>query len=389
MLKVLAVVLQVRWWTQGGWCKRLVHLLPLALVLAAPLLIEPETGLGSVAMDILLKVGVFVILALGLNVVVGYLGLLELGYVTFMATGALIATLGMMTVKTETGWVLPAHTDYLPQGEFMFDFPGGYLVLILIAGLSCGILGVLRGIPTLRLTGDYYAIVTLGLAEIFYLIYRNEAWLSGGANGLRLSHPANDLTPKLFGETLYYDNWMLYYLVVVIIFLTIFAMFRLQQSRIGRAWAAIRIDETAARACGINVAWSKIIGFGISGFFGGVGGALLCVTSSTLSVNELDVWQSIIVLCAVVLGGMGSIRGVLLGTVILISVGEFLRQDIGGVRVPPEARYLVYGLLLLLLMRFRPQGLIPRAPAGHPPSAEEEEEMRRRQTPLYVLGEKP
>lgn len=383
MLKPIALVLQVRWWNEGGWFKRALHLLPLVLVLAAPLLVGPDSR--AVTLDVGLKIGVFIILALGLNVVVGYLGLLELGYVTFTATGALIAALGLMTVKTEAGWVLPAHDSYTPVGTFMFDFPGGYLVLILIAGLVCAGLGMLRGIPTLRLSGDYYAIVTLGLAEISYLVYFNEAWLSGGASALNLAHSVNDRTPSLFGQTLYYDSWVFYYLVVVVVVLTIFTMFRLQQSRIGRAWAAIRIDETAARACGINVEWSKTVGFAISGFFGGVGGALICVMTGTVAVKEMDVWHSIIILCAVVLGGMGSIRGILLGTVIVIGLGELLRQDVGGVRVPPEARYLVFGLMLILLMRFRPQGLIPRAPAGHPPTPAEEEEMRGRESSLYGL----
>jgi branched-chain amino acid transport system permease protein len=133
------------------------------------------------------------------------------------------------------------------------------------------------------------------------------------------------------------------------------------------------------------VSFHKTLAFGVSGFLGGVGGALYTVWSGTVAVRDLDIWQSFVVLCAVVLGGMGSIRGVLLGTVILISPGEVLRFEFHGVRVPPEARYLIYGVLLLILMRFRPQGLIPRARGGYPPTPEEEQVMRSKESPLYVL----
>ena len=373
------------WWRESGWFGRLAPLVAILLPAVLPMMVGGSSA--GVVINVAVQIGIYMILAMGLNVVVGYTGLLELGYVTFMAVGALVAALGLMVVKPTSGedegkWLLPGGLDSIPAGEHMFDFPGGYLVLVLLAGVICAILGIIRGIPTLRLSGDYYAIVTLGLAEIFYLIFFNEDWLTGGAFGLKLTMASR---PELFGEKLYWDTKTFYYLVLILVLLTAYSVWKLQRGRMGRAWAAIRLDETAAKACGINVAASKTVAFAISGFFGGIGGALYCVWLGTVAVRDLDVWQSIIILCAVVLGGMGSIKGVLLGTAILIALGEVLREELGGVRVPPEARYLIYGLLLLLLMRFRPEGLIPRSAGRRPPTPEEEEAMRELPSKLYAL----
>ena len=360
-----------------------LHVLPFAILIAFPLIFDLERGRGSSIGNVLLIVQIYIILALGLNIVVGYTGLLDLGFVTFMATGALVSCLGLMIVVTPEGWVLPGGRDQMPPGHHLFGFEGGYFVIILIAGLVCALLGYLRGIPTLRLSGDYYAIVTLGLAEIIYLFYFNEEWLTGGAFGLKLTM---DARPTLMHTKLYYDQKEFYYLVLAMMGLTIYAMYRLQNSRLGRAWAAIRLDETAARTCGINVSAYKSIAFSTSGFFGGIGGALYPVWSGTVAIRDFDIWQSIIVLCAVVFGGMGSTRGVLLGTVVMISLGEILRLEIFGLRVPQQARYLIYGMLLIFLMRFRPQGLIPRIGDSSPPAPQDEQAMRRATSPLFVLN---
>ena len=369
------------WWTETGWFGRLAPIAAIIVPAILPLVLGSEY---DAVINVMVQIGIYMILGLGLNVVVGYTGLLELGYVTFMATGALVTALLLMTVKPEASdkWVLPGGLTTIPDGAHLLDFPGSFLAVILISGIVCAAIGVIRGIPTLRLTGDYYAIVTLGLAEIFYLIYFNEDWMTGGAFGLKLTMKSR---PELFGNTLYWDDKVFYYLVMVLVLLTIYSVWRLQNGRMGRAWAAIRLDETAAKACGINVPWAKTAAFALSGFLGGIGGGLYCVWLGTVAVRDLDVWQSIIILCAVVLGGMGSTRGVLLGTAILVSLGEILRIEVGGVRVPPEARYLIYGLMLLLLMRFRPQGLIPRSVGSRPPTPEEEEVMRDLPSPLYSL----
>jgi branched-chain amino acid transport system permease protein len=299
------------------------------------------------------------LLALGLNVVVGYTGLLDLGYVSFMAIGAVLTSQFLVIIiHPETGALFsPVGTTDIVHGKHPFIFPFSILLIMGFSGLVCAFIGILRGIPTLRLSGDYYAIVTLGIAEIIFLILLNEEWLSGGAFGIKLTMKSR---PELFGEPLFWDTPHFYLMTLAILVLTILVMYRLQYSRLGRAWAAIRLDETAAKSCGVNVAKYKLIAFAVSGFLGGIGGSLYAVWQGTVAVRTYEVWQSILVLCCIVLGGMGNIKGVLLGTGILMLIGELPRYPIPGVgRVPPEARYLVYGILIIMLMRFRPQGLIP------------------------------
>ena len=165
-------------------------------------------------------------------------------------------------------------------------------------------------------------------------------------------------------------------------------MLRLQNSRLGRAWAAIKLDEPAARSSGVNVSKYKLIAFAISGFVGGIGGALMTIWMGLAAVKDLDVWQSILILCCVVLGGMGSIPGTLLGTFILISLGEVLREPLPLIelRVPNEARFLIYGLILVFLMRFRPQGLLPLVREGRSPKEDEVKQIARISTPLFTLS---
>ena len=368
-------------------------LLPSLMVLAlllVPLLSRVDPQLETKAMNITVFVATFAVLSLGLNVVVGYTGLLDLGYVTFLATGAIVTYDLLLLTSTPTGVVLPVGDAAGTTGEQLFAFPGAYLFALLAAGLVCALLGILRGIPTLKLTGDYYAIVTLGLAEIMYLVYLNESWLTGGANGMSLGFEAR---PSLFGTKLYYDEPVFYYFVLGVLALTLLVLHHLNRSRIGRAWGAIRLDDVAARASGINVSRYKMLAFAVSGFFGGVGGGLYAIWASTVAAKSLDIWQSILILCAVVLGGMGSLRGVLLGAAILFPLREVLREQITVMdtvlRVPPEASNLIYGLLLIVVMRFRPQGLLPR---GHgeskPMSPKAEEALRQSEPRLYVLGER-
>ncbi|MFC1707424.1 branched-chain amino acid ABC transporter permease [Planctomycetota bacterium] len=367
------------------WLKLCVVLGIAGLVALLPLIL----GFDSRIVNVTLFVAIYAILALGLNVVVGYVGLLDLGYVTFLATGAILSMDLLLLTSSDTGWVVPVGTTEVVTGAHPFAADGAVFLIIAIAGLVCALLGVLRGIPTLKLTGDYYAIVTLGIAEIVYLVYLNTQWLTGGAYGIKLR---GEHLPRLFGARLYYDTWQFYYLVMVGLLVTIVILDRLNHSRIGRAWAAIRLDETAARACGVNVSRYKMIAFAVSGFFGGVGGALFAIWIGTVAVKALDVWQSILILCAVVLGGMGSIRGVLLGSVILFSLRELLREQLTigdlSLRVPPEASFLVYGLLLVFIMRFRPQGVLPStATESHAVGADQEEALRGKQAQLYVLQE--
>ncbi|MHC4390881.1 MAG: branched-chain amino acid ABC transporter permease [Planctomycetota bacterium] len=358
--------------------KRLLRMLPLGeaiasrdwrpilstlLMLIAVVWLPTRLGFDHRIINVFLFVAVYAILALGLNVVVGYTGLLDLGYVTFLATGAIVTfDLLLLVNQPGVGLTLPLGATTGVSGTLPFGFDGGLIIIMLIAGGVCALIGVLRGIPTLKLTGDYYAIVTLGIAEIIYLVYLNESSFTGGAFGMKLELASR---PVLFGEKLYFDTPQFYFLVMATLGLVVLLVDRLNRSRTGRAWAAIRLDETAARACGINVNRYKMIAFAVSGFIGGVGGSLYAVWSGTVAAKALDIWQSILILCAVVLGGMGSIKGVLVGSVILFSLREVLREHItigsSTFRVPPEASFLVYGLLLVVIMRFRPQGIWPRS----------------------------
>lgn len=406
--------------------------------------------LAAIALTILLQA----IFALGLNVVVGWTGLLDLGYASFVAVGAIVVSLGLvLTIQTPTEYpdmavnklVLTAAQRALPpapggevivrerpdlrfdvvegapavlaaleggqkaiparhvggptlpvgqataRGTQVFSFPGGYFVLLVLAGLCSAVMALVRGFPTLRLTGDYYAIVTLGFAEIVWLITLNEEWLTGGAFGIKL---ASQYRPSVLGAPLYADTWQYYLVVCVVLALMVVAARRLHASRVGRAWAAIKADETAARASGIDVDRAKMLAFAVSGFIGGVGGGLFAIKLGTVTAKQFDVWMSILVVCCLVLGGMGSIRGAVVGAAILMGMGELLRvasdeSVVGRLAIPPEARFLVYGLILVLLMRFRPQGLLPPREEAPPPPPDELERLRSASSPLFSLGGAP
>jgi branched-chain amino acid transport system permease protein len=421
---------------------------------------EVPIGVGTLSVPFLALIGITImlqaILALGLNVVVGWTGLLDLGYASFVSIGAFVVSLGLVltvqqetsypelpltkivltqaqrtltpaaggevvvrqrfdqrfdvvegapavlaalapgsTVKTiaarhEGGFSLPVG-DRVAHGALPFHFPGGYFVLLLLAGCVAAVAGVVRGFPTLRLTGDYYAIVTLGFAEIVWLITANEDWLTGGAFGIKL---AQQYRPVLFGVELYNDTWQYYAITFAALLLTIAACLRLQRSRVGRAWAAIKADETAARASGIDVDRAKMLAFAASGFIGGVGGGLFAIKLGTVPARFFDIWLSILVVASVVLGGMGSVRGALAGSALLMGLGELLRvasdaSVMSKVRLaplPPEARFLVYGAILVILMRFRPQGLLPPRAEGPPPTKEQLDALRAGTSPLFTMG---
>ncbi|MBX3471941.1 MAG: branched-chain amino acid ABC transporter permease [Planctomycetes bacterium] len=401
---------------------------------------------AAIALTILLQA----IFALGLNVVIGWTGLLDLGYASFIAVGAIVVSLGLvLTKQTPTPYPdMPVRQLVLTQaqralepapggevvvrerpdlrfdvvqgapavlaaleagdrtiaarhvggltlpvgqatarGEQVFGFPGGYFVLLVLAGAASAVMGLVRGFPTLRLTGDYYAIVTLGFAEIVWLITLNEEWLTGGAFGIKL---AGQYRPTVLGAPLYSDTWQYYFIVCAALALVVVAARRLHASRVGRAWAAIKADETAARASGIDVDRAKMLAFAVSGFIGGVGGGLFAIKLGTVTAKQFDIWMSILVVCCLVLGGMGSIRGAVVGAAMLMGLGELLRLAsdegaVGRLAIPPEARFLVYGLILVLLMRFRPQGLLPPREEGPPPAPDELAAMRAAASPLYAL----
>jgi len=340
-----------------------------------------------------LKFCIYTIMALGLNVVVGYTGQLDLGYVTYMATGMVIVSVAAVSVSDPaTGeWIIPMGGRAVEGAQYLFHFPGAVLGALLLAGLVCAGIGVLRGIPTLKLTGDYYAIVTLGIAEIIYIYYRNVNW-TGGTKSLSMT--PTDM-PTLFGITLYYDSWVFYYGIVLATTIALIGSIFLRDSRTGRAMSAIRLDPTAAASCGIPVDRYKMLAFAVSGFIGGVGGGLYAIWSTGFSAVGIEVWESVLLLCCLVLGGMGSIRGTVLGAVVLISLGEVLRQKLPSFSAeqgfhmeqwPQQARFLFYGVILVLLMRFRPEGVLPERYAANPPDDAMLQAYRTEGSPLFTIG---
>jgi branched-chain amino acid transport system permease protein len=315
---------------------RRLRLLGLALGLAA-LLLAP-----------------FLVDALGLNIVVGYAGLLDLGFVAFFAVGAYLYAL----------CASPHFGLHLP-----------FWLLLPAAALLAAAFGVLLGAPTLRLRGDYLAIVTLGFGEIIRIFLNNlnaPVNLTNGPQGITMIRPIEIAGVSLArpleiaGVTLP-SLYLYYYLFLALAALALVISARLEDSRIGRAWIAIREDEVAARACGVNTRDLKLLAFALGASFGGVAGALYASFQGFVSPESFGLTESIMILCMVVLGGMGHVRGVVIGAAILVALPEALRYTgplqralFGSVYIEPsDLRLLLFGLALVLVARWRPAGLWP------------------------------
>jgi len=298
---------------------------------------------------------IYAMLALGLNIVVGFAGLLDLGYIAFYAVGAY-------------AWALLAS----PQFDLHLPF---WAILPIGAGVAA-LFGVLLGAPTLRLRGDYLAIVTLGFGEIIRIFLNNldhPVNVTNGPIGINKVDPISvggaDLTRTHEFLGIDFSGVHIYYYVLVLILLaTIVTCVRLERSRIGRAWVAIREDELAAQAMGINTRNVKLLAFALGATFGGVAGGLFASLQGFVSPESFVLLESIMVLCMVVLGGMGHVYGVLLGALLLTVLPEVLRSSaspiqkalFGDVYIDPEAlRMLLFGLALILVMLVRPTGLWP------------------------------
>ncbi len=285
---------------------------------------------GDYLLRIIIRAYLYMLLAIGLNIVCGYTGLLDLGYVGFYLVGGYTAGLLMVRLGLSYWMVLP------------------------IAVLNGVLWGLLRGIPTLRLTGDYFAIVTFGFAELLFRIVKNEIWLIGGPNGFVHNIPV----PTIFDFELKH-NWHNYYHILILLLLVVLVTYRLHNSRVGRAWVAIREDEQAAESMGINLARYKSLAFAVSAAIGALGGAFFAQFQVNISAGAFEFWESIFILCMVVLGGMGNMKGSMIGAAILATLGEILRPPI----IPYQfsgARILIFGLILVALMRFRPEGLVAK-----------------------------
>ncbi len=267
---------------------------------------------------------IYVVVGLGLNIVVGLAGLLDLGYVAFYAVGAYSYAL----LNTHFG---PGFWTVLPIGAAL-----GFLF------------GILLGFPVLRLRGDYLAIVTLGFGEIIRLILENWNEFSFGPSGI-----ANIPRPGLFGiqMNLHQTHIYLYFVMIVLVVFTIFVVRRLQDSRLGRAWMALREDEVACQAMGIDKTRTKLSAFALGATWAGMGGVVFAAKTTFINPASFTIWESIIILCVVVLGGMGSIIGVVFGALVLILLPEYLRAF-------SEFRMLIFGAILVVMMVFRPGGIV-------------------------------
>ena len=310
----------------------------LALALAAALLIAAPLLLGSVISEVLGTVMVFALLGIGLNIVVGYAGLLDLGYVFFFALGAY--SLALLTGATLNAYGIPPEPAISGSLNFYVAIP---LVMVIAAAA-----GVLVGAPVLRLRGDYLALVTLGLGEMVTVLV-GSPWLVplvGGPSGMR------GITDAAIGGLHFRDPQRFYYLALAFVGLAAFVSWRLASSRIGRAWTAMREDEQTADAMGISTTRFKLLAFAIGGAIGSLGGALFAVKIGSLTPASFQVIVSIQVLGLVILGGMGSIPGVLVGALVLVGLPGLLREF-------EEYRFLAYGAAVVAVMVLRPQGLVP------------------------------
>jgi branched-chain amino acid transport system permease protein len=313
-----------------------------------------DAGLGRTWVRVLDFALLYVMLALGLNIVVGYAGLLDLGYVAFYAVGAYLYAL-------------------LASPHFGLHLP--FWVILPLGALTAGLFGLLLGAPTLRLRGDYLAIVTLGFGEIIRIFLNNlnaPINVTNGPQGINLIDPiaVGDFVlskSHTLGEIAIPGVYNYYYLFLGLALLIVFISMRLQDSRIGRAWVAIREDEVAAEAMGINTRNIKLLAFAMGAAFGGVSGGLFAGFQGFVSPESFNLMESIMILCMLVLGGMGNIPGVILGAVLLTVlpealryVGDLQRVVLGHVAVDPsDLRMLLFGLALVAMMIFRPAGLLP------------------------------
>ena len=343
----------------------------LALVLL-PLLVQ-QVGSGWVR--IMATALLYVLLALGLNIVVGYAGLLDLGFVAFYAVGAyMVALLTSPHLAEQFAW----FAQHFPQGVH-----APLWVVIPLAALLAAVAGVLLGAPVLKLRGDYLAIVTLGFGEIIRVFMNNlehPVNITNGPRGLDRIDPVTFFgfslgrpldVPMPWGEVRVASVTLYYWLFLVLVVASVVVCRRLEDSRIGRAWMAIREDEIAARAMGINTRNMKLLAFGMGATFGGVAGAMFASFQGFVSPESFSLMESVMIVAMVVLGGLGHLPGVILGALLLAALPEVLRyvagdiQNLTGGRIDAAIlRQLLIAVAMIAIMLMRPRGLWPTPEHG-------------------------
>jgi branched-chain amino acid transport system permease protein len=349
----------------------ILTLLIAAAATAFPLIHDNDADIDSAA-----NAAAYATLALGLNIVVGFAGLLDLGYAAFFAIGAY--TYGILTsfqVMPHWGpiWEPFASLELVqrvPQaGGDLVHFSVSFWIMLPVSALIAAGFGVLFGAPTLRLRGDYLAIVTLGFGEIVPIVVRNVDSVTNGAAGLN-----GIQAPMLYGHSFGVDAWPYYYVAIALVALLIFVSVRLRDSRIGRAWMAIREDEVAATAMGIDRTRTKLLAFAIGAAFAGATGTFYVAKLQTATPDMFGFPVSVMILVMVVLGGMGSVWGVVAGAVVLQLLQSWFLEDLSGwlhaIGRTADVAWLqqvdltqsielIFGLILVFMMLFRREGLIP------------------------------
>lgn len=311
-------------------------------------------------MDVATMVGIYVSMALGLNIVVGMAGLLDLGFVAFFAVGAYSYSI----------FATSQASKFMPFGTFPLGGESFWAFLI-IGGIVAAIAGVLIGIPVLRVKGDYLAIVTLGFGEIIRILFNNADRpinITGGAMGIASVTP-----PKLFGMEFIFPN-QFYFVTLVILLFTLFAVIRLEHSKLGRSWKAVRENEIAAQAMGIPLVKTKLMAFALGASFSGMMGVVFAAKQAFIDPTSFTLMESFTILVMVVLGGMGSVPGVILGAAVvtilnlqvLTELTNWINQlNFNGTLSIPEAlspakmQKFIFGALLVAFALYRPKGLIP------------------------------
>ncbi len=357
---------------QKRWASWLPAVVALVAVFLFPLFFDPLDSQTSDATTAL----AYVVFALGLNIVVGFAGLLDLGYVAFYALGALTA--GWLASDHFTGAGGDSGIDF-GVSSFAASLPGihlNFLLIVIGAIIVCAIAGAIIGLPTLRLRGDYIAIVTLAFGEIIGRVAQNGDEIKIGdyafSNGRESISPIDQLNFPFVGEFDSATNvrpyfWAVFALLLVVLFVNL----RLRDSRLGRAWVALREDEVAAVSMGVPLVKTKLMAYAIGAAFGGISGAFLGVFLNSVNANQFQFGFSIFILAMVILGGLGSIWGVVIGAALLSYVnsnllpsldrgfvGDFL-TDAGLDFTLSQINFGIYGAILLLMMVLRPQGILP------------------------------
>jgi len=310
----------------------------ISLALLAAIILYLPNVLGSYLSQVSNQVGLFLLMGLGLNIVVGFAGLLDLGYVAFFAIGAYV--MGVLTTNAigpQAGQIV-----YGPQMTFWQALPIAVLVSV--------IAGVILGIPVLNIRGDYLAIVTLGFGEIIRILAGSDFLKPyiGGSQGIVQVAKSN------IGGIDFHSPQKLYYVILAGILLAAFVSWRLRDSRVGRAWKALREDEDVAQAMGIHLVSTKLMAFATGAAFAGLSGAIFASQIGSIYPHSFKLLVSINVLALIIVGGMGSLPGVFVGALILVGLPELLREF-------SEYRLLIYGALLIIMMLTRPEGFLPEA----------------------------